>query len=109
MKRIGRRAVAPWFSAALSLAIALVAFAPVVTFVHVALQRLGYPLELEWMGGGVIDHVRIVLSGQPLYRAPSVDFTPFIYTPLYYYLVAAVSQLVGTGLVAARVTSFAAI
>ena len=59
--------------------------------------RARYPFELEWMEGGVLDHVRVVLSGQPLYRAPSVEFTPFIYTPFYYAVCAALARVFGVG------------
>ncbi|MEO6098211.1 MAG: hypothetical protein ABIW76_22110 [Fibrobacteria bacterium] len=62
-------------------------------FLWVALCRLGYPYELEWMEGGVLIHVQRVLAGQPLYVAPALDFVPFLYTPLYYYLAAPLTWL----------------
>ena len=74
----------------------------------VALLRVGYPFELEWMEGAVVDHVARVLEGQPLYVAPSVDFVPFIYTPFYYYVSAAVAGVTGLGFVPLRLVSFAA-
>ena len=68
--------------------------------------RLGYPFELEWMEGGSVEHVRRVLSGQPLYVPPSLDFVPYIYTPLYYYVSAVFSLILGEGFLPLRLVSF---
>ena len=43
--------------------------------------RLPHLFEIEWMEGSMVDHVRRVIDGQPLYVAPSLDFVPFIYPP----------------------------
>lgn len=73
-----------------------------------ALSRLLYPYELEWMEGAVVDHVRRLLAGQPLYVEPSLEFTSFIYPPLFYYLAAPVSLLTGIGFFPLRLVSVAA-
>ena len=57
-------------------------------YLVVALARLNYPYDLEWMEGGTLEHVARVLGGRPLYVAPSLEFTPYIYAPLYYYVAA---------------------
>ncbi|WP_322487719.1 hypothetical protein [Chloroflexus sp.] len=57
----------------------------VTLFLWVALSRLSYPFAIEWLEGNSFLHVLRVLQGQPLYVAPSYDFIPMIYTPLYYY------------------------
>jgi 4-amino-4-deoxy-L-arabinose transferase-like glycosyltransferase len=75
---------------------------------YVMLSRFRFPFELEWMEGGSLQHVRRVLAGQPLYTAPSLDWTPFIYTPLYWYVSAAVAKLLGVELFALRAVSIAA-
>ena len=49
------------------------------TYLTIALMRLPYPFELEWMEGAPIVHVERLLNGQPIYGAPSIDFIPFIY------------------------------
>ena len=36
-------------------------------YVVVALLRLRYPYELEWIEGGMVNHVAQLRSGQPLY------------------------------------------
>jgi len=40
------------------------------SYLTVALLRVGYPFELEWMEGTIADHVRRILDGQPLYVPP---------------------------------------
>ena len=76
-------------------------------FLYVVLRRIGYPFELEWMEGGGVDHVRRILAGEKIYVAPSVEFVPFIYTPLYFYLSAALCAVLGTGFVPLRLLSVA--
>jgi hypothetical protein len=78
------------------------------SYVVVALARIGYPYSLEWMEGGSLEHVARVLRGEPLYVPPSLEFTPYIYAPLYYYVAAPVAKLFGLRLVSLRLVSFAA-
>lgn len=68
--------------------------------------RIRYPFELEWMEGTCVDHVMRVLSGQQLYVKPSLEFIPYIYTPFYFYLSAALSKIIGTGFMPLRLVSF---
>ena len=93
----------------MSLALGIVMLQPVYRFLDVAVARIRYPFELEWMEGGIVDHIRLVLSGQALYREPSLDFTPFIYVPGYYYVSAVVAKIVGFGLFAPRLVSVVSI
>jgi hypothetical protein len=74
-------------------------------YLAVAFTRFRYPFQLEWMEGGVLDHVQRVLHGQPLYVAPSIHFTPFLYTPLYYYVSAGAAWLFGLHLSTLRMVS----
>jgi 4-amino-4-deoxy-L-arabinose transferase-like glycosyltransferase len=73
----------------------------------VVLARIGYPFELEWMEGAMVDHVQRVLRGQPLYVRPSVDFVSYNYPPLYYWASAGVAKLTGAGFLPLRLVSFA--
>src|SRR5262245_48143880 len=88
--------------------IAVVAGMFIVMYVIVALLRLRYPYELEWIEGGMVNHVAQLRGGQSLYRAPSLTFTPDIYTPLYFVVAAVVSFVTGTGFVALRLVSLLA-
>lgn len=80
----------------------------VLAFVRVALARLGHPFELEWMEGAMLDHVSRVRAGLPLYTAPSLDHVPFVYGPLYPFVAAGLTGLVGSGFVALRLVSLGA-
>jgi 4-amino-4-deoxy-L-arabinose transferase-like glycosyltransferase len=79
----------------------------VTAFLYVALRRAAYPFDLEWMEGGMVESVRRILAGGPLYAAPSLDFVPFIYTPLFYYLSAGVSLVTGPGYLPLRLVAIA--
>lgn len=70
--------------------------------------RVGYRYDLEWMEGGMVDHVLRLLHAKPLYTEPTLDFAPFIYNPLFYELGAVTSTLLGPGPVALRCVSVAA-
>ncbi len=90
-----------WLTQALWVA----ALVPTCILFAVALRRVGHPFELEWMEGAMVDHVRVVLSGESLYRAPSLHHTPFIYTPFYYYLSAGLAKLFGLSFALLRAIS----
>ena len=78
----------------------------IVTYIIIAVLRMGYKYELELLEGGMADEVAKVLeSGMP-YRAPSVDFVPFLYGPLYFYLSAAFSSVLGLSFLPLRLLSF---
>jgi hypothetical protein len=98
----------PDLTSLLHLAAASLAVLYALMYVGVALARMGHPFELEWMEGGCLDHVRRVLAGQPLYVAPSVEFVPYIYTPLYFYVTALVSIPLHGGFLPGRLVSFLA-
>ncbi|MEO7092246.1 MAG: glycosyltransferase family 39 protein [Polyangiales bacterium] len=80
----------------------------VVVFVTVAIMRARHPFELEWMEGGVLAHVERIREGKAIYAAPTLEFVPFIYTPLYYHVAALFSRVLGTTFLALRVTSILA-
>lgn len=75
---------------------------------YVSFKRIRYPYDLEWMEGGSLLHVARVLDGAPLYTPPSLEWTPYIYTPLYWYVSAAFAKFMGLGLFAPRLVSLLA-
>jgi 4-amino-4-deoxy-L-arabinose transferase-like glycosyltransferase len=87
----------------LALAAALVYLA---AYCFIALQRIDYPFEIEWMEGGSAGHVARVLAGEGLYAPPTLAFTPFIHTPLYFQVSAWFTQLLGEGFLPLRLVSF---
>ncbi|HMU40094.1 MAG TPA: glycosyltransferase family 39 protein [Pseudomonadota bacterium] len=79
-----------------------------LAMLYVAARRLRYPLDLEWMEGGMLCHALRLFRGEGIYVAPSVDFVPHLYTPLYPAIVALVGKLLGdVTYVAARAVSLA--
>jgi len=67
--------------------------------------RIGHPYVLEWEEGAMVDQSLRILRGLPLYVAPSMDFVPQLYAPLYFQLGAWASALLGEGFVPLRVVS----
>lgn len=78
----------------------------VAVYLILAFFRIQYPFELEWMEGGSVHQVIRILSGQKLYVSPSLEFVPFIYTPLYFYISAFISKIIGDGFMPLRLVSF---
>jgi hypothetical protein len=72
-------------------AIALAAFAGLVVFIIAS--RFSYRYEIEWTTGAVLDHVERIREGKPLYVEPSIEWTPFLYPPGYYWVCAWVSRV----------------
>jgi len=70
--------------------------------------RVGHPYVLEWEEGAMVDQSLRILRGLPLYVAPSLDFVPQLYAPLYFYLGAGASFVFGEGFVALRAVSILA-
>lgn len=93
---------------ALQILLAAAALAFIALFLLVAVKRAGYPYELEWMEGGVIDHIARILNGDQLYVEPGVEFVTYTYTPLFFYAGALAAKVLGTGFLAGRLVSLAA-
>ena len=74
-------------------------------FIYCAVQRLIFPHEIRWMEGGILDQVLHIRAGGALYVEPSWKFAPYIYTPLYYYVSGAASDLTGPNFISIRLIS----
>ncbi len=108
MSVLGAGAARPQRGAVWALALpAVLAVVHVCLFYSIAFARVGYPFELEWMEGGMLSMVERVREGLPLYVEPSVEYVPFIYTPLFYYVSAAVSVFAGIDFATLRLVSIA--
>lgn len=66
-----------------------------VAWVCVAAARVRYPFELEWCGGTMLETVRRVLAGLPIYVPPGAGWFPYIYPPLYFWLSAGATRALG--------------
>jgi 4-amino-4-deoxy-L-arabinose transferase-like glycosyltransferase len=78
------------------------------TYFYVAFSRIAYPFSLEWIESNTFLHVLRVLQNEPIYGPPSYDFIPMIYTPFYYYVVAAFAKLTGQIMLSMRLVSILA-
>jgi hypothetical protein len=86
----------------------VIAAVPVLVYLWIALHRVDYPYELDWMEGGSVEMVGRVLDGHSLYAAPSLSFVGWTYPPLYWLASAAVAQLTGLGFLPLRLVSLLA-
>lgn len=75
-------------------------------YIFVAVSRINYPFELEWMEGGMLQHSLRILAGQSLYVKPALEFVPFTYNPLYFYIGAVFIKIFGTSFFPLRLLSF---
>ncbi len=77
-------------------------------FLYTALRRMSYPFELEWIEDGMLLSMRHIALGHGLYGPPTLEFTPFLYGPLFLYVSAALSHLTGIGYTTLRLVSMLA-
>ncbi|XYI00942.1 ArnT family glycosyltransferase [Sorangium sp. So ce1128] len=92
----------------LRVVVALAAAGAIGTYLVLGIIHLRYPFEIEWMEGGMLDEVRRALAGQKLYVKPTVEYVPFLYAPLYFYVAAAFSKVLGVSFFSARLVSYIA-
>ena len=71
--------------------------------------RIGFALELEWMEGGSLHQALRLQQGLPIYPEPSAEFVPFLYTPLYPAVLAALGLVVPLGYALGRAVSVLAV
>jgi len=77
----------------------------VLLFLAVSLQRLHYPFEVDRVESAMMTSVWRLRHGYPLYCAPSLTWAPLLYAPLFFYLSAALTKVMGIGYAALRAVS----
>jgi hypothetical protein len=102
-------AIKPWLSGVLDRGL------PVIVAVLAGLNlaglsvlmalRMRYPFQLEWVEGATATASQWILSGHFLYEHLSLQFTPLLYNPLYFYVSALFSAALGPGFLAPRLVS----
>ena len=83
--------------------LALVAIA---SYVMLGWKRLHYPLELDCIEGVILDHVVRLAHGQPIYVAPSLEFIPLAYMPLFVTVSSFLARIWAPALWEPRLVSF---
>jgi 4-amino-4-deoxy-L-arabinose transferase-like glycosyltransferase len=78
---------------------------PLIIFLFIIWNRLSLPFVFEWGESAGVNQIYRILSRKDLYVRPSLDFAPLVYTPLYYFIAAGISKIIGTPLLAARIIS----
>jgi hypothetical protein len=68
-------------------------------------NHLFFPLNLDLMEGTVLEHCRRALHGLPVYPAPTPEYVPLAYNPLYCYVSVPFCRLFGDGLATLRFVS----
>jgi hypothetical protein len=94
-----------WIVAAIVAGVSLIAIG---VYLWVALHRVGYPYEVQWMEGGSVEQIHRLLHGQGIYVRPTAHFTPYGYPPLYWWVSAAVAWFTGVGFLPLRLVSLLA-
>ena len=77
-------------------------------FLWLCVRHVCYPGFMEPMEGDVLQHIERLANGQPAYPAPTGEFIPLPYMPLYYFAAVPLywifrRQLRGTAAVVQRV------
>ncbi|HEX4886156.1 MAG TPA: hypothetical protein VFX05_18580 [Casimicrobiaceae bacterium] len=98
-----------WVRSEAGLRALIVAAAVLHVLVPVAVffARFRHAYENSWLEGLVLEHVRRIGEGRPVFAAPSFDFVALIYTPLYYYAGALLGAASGEGYATLRALSMA--
>ena len=94
--REGGRVTASLWNAS-RVVVVVAAIAPIAIYLFVALRRIGYPFELEWLEGGEVEIVNRVVHGQGIYVAPSLHYVPYPYPPLVIWISAVFAKVFGVG------------
>lgn len=67
--------------------------------------RVPVPFDIEWMEGGTLISAMRVMQGQPIHAAPDFTYIPFIYPPLYAWVVGSLGHVFAFGYPLARSVS----
>lgn len=83
----------------------LLIFYSIISIIIIFSLRLFYPYQLEWMEGGEIEHIVRILEGKNIYSQPTLEFIPYIYTPLFYYIGVVFVKIFGINFFSTRLIS----
>lgn len=78
---------------------------PLILFLYITWNRITLPFVFEWGESAGVNQINRILTGVNLYDQPALDFAPLVYTPLYYFLSAGLSAIIGNSLFSARIVS----
>ena len=90
---------------ALSILAVLAALYCVALFLYISISRISFPLTFDWVEGATLVQVNRILLGEKLFIEPSPAYVPLVYQPLYFYVAAVFTKLLGMGLMQIRLIS----
>jgi hypothetical protein len=77
----------------------------VVIFLYISLRRMVYPFQMERIELSMMTTVWRLRHGYPLYGPPSLEWASFLYAPLFFWLSAALSKVMGVSYAPLRAVS----
>lgn len=86
----------------------LVALGSALAYLVVALQRVVYPYDIDFVEDGMLMQALRVAAGQPVFIAPNAEFAPHVYMPLTTWLGGLAFWLTGPSFLPLRLLSLAA-
>ena len=86
-------------------AAAAMALLLLLMFLYAAAKRMRYPFELDRMESAMMTTVWRVAQGMPIYTKPSLEWAPFLYAPVFFYLSALAAKITGVNYAALRLVS----
>lgn len=88
-----------------ALVLAVPALGHLILLASIFAGRVAYPIDIEWMEGGVLTMASRLQHGLPVYANPSAGYVPFPYPFAYPLLLAALGALVGQSYLLGRLVS----
>ena len=73
-----------------------------------AIERIAYPFDIDFVEDGMLMQAWRVANGLPIYVAPSAEFAPHVYMPLYSWIGGALLAITGPSLAPLRLLSLIA-
>ena len=86
-----------WIRGVLSVLLGATLLAYLAAFLGISVARILYPYPLDDLEDVALTEVQRILAGQPIYVAPTLEYVPLIYGPVYFYLSAAIASVTGPG------------
>ena len=78
-----------------NIVLAITAVAFIIAYLFVALSRVAYPFDLDFIENAMLLQAWRTGAGLPVYRPPNGDFAPQVYMPLYTWLGSLLLRLTG--------------
>jgi len=87
------------------LAAVVLAVLLLMMFLMAAAKRMRYPFELDRMESAMMTTVWRVAHGMPIYTKPSLEWAPFLYAPVFFWMSALMTKVMGVQYAALRMVS----